>query len=340
MTVGEILEQTWKTVLAEASQAEGYYHRRIPVPSAWPAHAGIRRPAGSRILVLETESSVVRGFGLKDNTRGYAIDVGQDEAGRTDRAAICIEEASRAYGEIFTVFCADILEHWIPHAGVSESLQSLIHRLARWKRFFQRGNPLGLSREDHIGLYGELCFIEAGLKSGCSATLLLNAWQAPLGTSQDFLFGAVAAEIKTNTGIDMDLVRITNARQLDSTGLQTLFLARYAFDFRNGSGRTLRQIISSLRAELSASSTDALAILEDRLLDAGFVESVPNEFDAWGFTFRQFDVFDVGDGFPRVLETDLPHGISEISYALNLGAAAAFRCAESVVWEGIISNHG
>ena len=86
MTVSEILTQTWGTVVAEASQAEGYYHRRISLACVWPAHAGIHRPTDARILILETELKLVRGLRLKDETKGYSIDFGPDEAGRSDRA--------------------------------------------------------------------------------------------------------------------------------------------------------------------------------------------------------------------------------------------------------------
>ena len=243
------------------------------------------------------------------------------------------------YREIFTIFCGDILEHWIPHAGASDSLKSLSRRLARWKKFFQRGALLGLNREDYVGLYGELSFIEAGLNKGVTSLPIVNAWQAPLGTNQDFLFGPVAVEIKTTTGNEIDKVRITNARQLDSTGLQSLFLARFAFDFRQGSGRTLPQLVATLKASF-ANSPDALSSFNDRLLEAGFVEGTPNEFDAWGFTPRHFNVFNVGEGFPRLLESSLPSGVSEVSYILNLAAAAQFQIAETVFWPRIISSYG
>lgn len=340
MTVSETIKQTWSTVIAEASQAEGVYHRRIPLPGVWPGHAGIHRPTNTRILILETELRSVRGLRLKDETKGYAIDVGPDEARRSDRAAIRIQETSAGDREIFTIFCADILDHWLPHAGATDSLKSLSRRLACWKKFFQRGAQLGLSREDYVGLYGELSFIEAGLNAGGASLPIVNAWQAPLGTNQDFLFGQVAVEIKTTTGNEIDKVRITNARQLDSTGLQQLFLARYAFDFRQGSGRTLPQLVAALKLSLAANSPDALSVFNDRLLEAGFVEGTPNEFDAWGFTPRHFDAFNIGEGFPRLVESGLPAGVSEVSYALNLSAAAHFQIVETDFWARVISSYG
>ena len=339
MTASEKLTQTWNAVVAEASPADGFYHRRIPVPCVWPAHAGLHRPTDRRILILETELKPARALSLKDETKGYSIEVASDEAGRSGRASIRIQETNIGYREIFTIFCADILEHWIPHDGVTESLKALSGRLARWKKFFQRGAPLGLSREQYIGLFGELSFIEAALNAAVACLPITNAWQAPLSTNQDFLFGPVAVEIKTTTGNEIDKVRITNSRQLDSTGLEDLFLIRYAFDFRQGSGRTLPQLVESLRSALESASLEALTLFNDRLLEAGFVEGIANEFDAWGFTPRQSDLFRVVDGFPRLLETRLPSGLSEVAYTLNLSAAGAFRFSEPSLWTRVISSY-
>lgn len=340
MKVSETLSQTWGTVAAEASHAEGYYQKRIPLKSAWAAHAGIHRPTDARFLILETELKAVRGLRLKDETRGYSISVVPDDAGRNDRATIRITETSEGYREIFKIFCTDILEFWIPNAVASDALKSLSLRLARWKKFFQRGSQLGLSREDHVGLYGELSFIEAGLSKGVASLAILNAWQAPLSTNQDFLFGQVAVEIKTTTGNEIDKVQITNARQLDSTGLQGLFLARYAFDFRQGSGRTLTQLVTDLTTALGAISHDALSVFNDRLMEAGFVGGAPREFDSWGFTTRHFDPYNVAPGFPCLLESALPLGVSEVSYILNLSAASQFHILETDFWPRIISSYG
>lgn len=339
MKISEILKQTWKTVAAESTSKEGYYHRRIPLEGLWPAHAGIHRPTDSIILILETEKAGVRGLNLKDQTKGYRIDVSSESGRSGDRATIRIHEVSQTYREIFTIFCADILEHWIHHVGVAESLGSLKRRLACWKKFFQRNLALGLSREDYIGLYGELSFINEALNKGASSLPTINAWQGPLGANQDFLFGPLAVEIKTITGNEIDKVRITNARQLDSSGIESLFLRRFAFDFRQGSGRTLPQLVAVLKSALTTKSPDSISVLNDRLLEAGFVEAIPNEFDGWGFTPRKTDAYSITEGFPRLLESSLPSGVSEVSYILNLSSAEKYITPEPIFWSKILSSY-
>ena len=102
MKVTDALNQAWSAVVTEALQAEGDYHRRIHLQCAWPAHAGIHRPTNTRILLLETEIESVRKLRLKDETKGYSIDVSADEAGRTGRATIRIQEMDPGYRDVFT----------------------------------------------------------------------------------------------------------------------------------------------------------------------------------------------------------------------------------------------
>lgn len=339
MRISEILKQTWKTVSEESTSKSGYYQRRIPLESPWPAHAGIHRPTGAISLILETEQGGVRALRLKDQTKGYHVDVIYENSSGADVATIRIHETSETYREVFEVFCADILEHWIRHAAVAASLGALTQRLACWKKFFQRGPQFGLIREDYIGLYGELSFIEEALKQAPTSHSIVNAWQGPLGTNQDFLFGHLAVEIKTITGNEIDKVRITNARQLDSSGLEKLFLARFAFDFRQGSGRSLPQLIASLKSTLATISLDSLSVFNDRLLEAGVVEAIPNDFDGWGFTLRHFCAYNIAEGFPRLLESALPFGVSEVSYILNLSSAAKFILPEPLFWSQIPSSN-
>ena len=339
MTVSDILERTWEVIGDEAAAIDGCYHRRIPILSEWPVHAGICRPTNLRTLILETDTKSARSQQLPEATNGYSIEVAESQSADGARTHIRIHETNLRFREVFTIFSADIVEHWVPHAQASDSLRSLKRRLSHWRAFFQRGAHLGLSREDYVGLYGELSFIEEGLAAGIESLQMVTAWQAPLATNQDFLFGALAAEIKTTTGNDIEKIRINNARQLDSSTLDCLCLTSYAFDFRRGNGRTLHQLVSTLKESLASTSSEASDIFEGRLLDAGFADGVRSDYDEWGFSFRRVATFRVGDGFPRLLESDFPPGVSDVTYTLNLSAAVPFKLSQRELWNLVISSY-
>jgi Putative PD-(D/E)XK family member, (DUF4420) len=332
MKASESLANTWREVEADASCSSGYHHRRIPLNSTFPVHAGVHGPSRNLILILEIDRESLGDVKFADKTRGFRLAVYSEDVGQGERTVIRVEEINREYRKMFEALCGDILEHWISASTPKLALNALRQRLEFWKKCFQRGPSEGLSRNDHAALYGELFFIERGIKGNVPVIKLIKGWQGPNATNQDFLFGPRAVEVKTVTANDQNRIHINNARQLDSTGLELLFLYRSAFDFRDGAGRLLAQLMASIRTVIIEKCPDATREFEDRLLMAGYVEGVPNEFDGWGFTLRAVDVYDVRDGFPRLLESGLMPGISEVEYILNLGSASKFKTEEVVLW--------
>ncbi len=337
VTASDALDETWRVVLGDSPSGEGYFHRRVPLSAILPVHAGIHRPSGHLVLVLETNRKNLNEFELMGDARGYLIDVFLEKSTPDERAFVRIREVNTQFREIFKTFCVDLLEDWCSHSDAAHALSGLSFKLERWRKFFQR-ERVGLSREEYIGLYGELSFVEQALTNNIPVYSLLGAWQGPFGTNQDFLFGTIAAEIKTATGNAPDSIRIANVRQLDTRGLDILFLVHYSFDFRQKSGTTLLQIVKNLRERISTSNSDALLTFNDRLLDAGFVDAAIGKYGDWGFTLRKHAVFRVEDVFPRILEGSFPAGISEVSYTLNLSVADPFKIPDSDLWRVIVHD--
>lgn len=333
MKASETLDGAWVAIVAEVSDGDGYFRRRIQSASHWPVHAGIHRPSGARALFFEMEKRHLRGKRLRDETRGYSVYIGEDDAGRPGHAEICIIEAGHGDGVIFGIFCADIIEHWSAHEDAAAAIASLESRLACWRGFFRR--ETGLSRDDYVGLYGELAFLEMGARAGVPIAALVSSWQGMDASNQDFLFGKDAVEVKAVTANDADRVRITNARQLDDAGVKRLFLVRLAFDFRQDSGRTLPQLVRELTDLMAQTAPVCASLFEAKLLRAGFVPGAPHDLDDRGFTVRRTDAFRVSDGFPRLVESDLPAGVSEVGYTLNLSAAVPFRVTLPEIWTGV-----
>jgi hypothetical protein len=334
MTASDALRQTWSATSAEAAQAAGYYHRRVPFPGH-AVYAGIVRPGAFRRISIEVEKSDLTRTNFDDQTRGYAVTVEDRDHEHTGRAFIHLQEAGPSPArDLFVILCADVLDHISKCVSEAEAVRVLHDRLQHWKRFFQSRSPEGLSREEYIGLYGELDFFVAALAAGIAPEALANAWQGPIGSNQDFLFGGVAVEIKACTGNDTDFVPISNVRQLDDTGLDQLFLFQGVYDFRQDSGQTLKVLVERLRQILTASPS-AVDIFEERLLAAGYIEPSASSFERYGFSPRFHRSFHVTKGFPRLPESSLPHGISDVRYKLNLAACAAFEVTETTVTSAI-----
>jgi Putative PD-(D/E)XK family member, (DUF4420) len=337
MTASDALRQTWAATSAEAAARTGYYHRRVSFPGH-VVYAGIVRPGVLRRLSIEVEKSHLARLNFEDQTRGYVVTVEDRDHEHTGRTFIHLQEVGASLSrDLFVILCADVLDHISKCSNEPEAIRVLHDRLQRWKRFFQSRSPEGLSREEYIGLYAELDFFAAALSAGISPEALANGWQGPIGANQDFLFGGVAVEIKACTGNDTDFVSISNVRQLDDTGLDQLFLYQGVYDFRQDAGQTLKMLIERLR-ELLAPSASAADIFEERLLAAGYIEPSSSPFERYGFSRRSRRAFHIEAGFPRLLESSLPHGVSDVRYTLNLAACAAFGVTEAIVNGAIVGS--
>jgi hypothetical protein len=212
-------------------------------------------------------------------------------------------------------------------------MAALLIRLAGWKRFFQRGSGSGLSREEYVGLYGELSLIEDGLKRGIQSLALLEAWKAPGGSNQDFHFGTTAVEVKTVTGNDVNRLRIANLRQLDDTGLNDLLLRRYAFDLREQAGVSLPSLLEGIVGSFELAAAGSGELLLNRLREYGYVREMNHELDRMGFTKRLVDTYKVSARFPRIIESTVQIGVIDVSYSIDLPGGPDQVVAENDFWQ-------
>ena len=326
MKVSDALSTAWEATSTQAGETAGYYRRRIQLPFSLPGYAGIVVPGRLRCLSIEFDQAAIQGLNLIDQTQGYLVET-ERQAGMLNVLVHLRETPVVMPEDLFRVFCVDIVQHLQPCETATEAARTLSQRLRYWKKFFQDLSADGLPREDYIGLFSEIEFLEKCLHHKLSPQIILDAWQGPLGANQDFQFGSVAVEVKAVTANDAGSVRVTNIRQLDDTGLAALFLSHVAYDFRQGAGRSMPTLIESVRGLLHL-APDAMATFNDRLLATGYLESNPSRFAGYGFTERLRSYHKVCTGFPRILESGLSPGITGVCYSLNLAGCSAFAITE------------
>lgn len=325
--VSELLTMAWEAASAEVADIPGYYRRRLSLDIPFPVYAGIAVPNRVRRVSIEFGIEALQGLDLTDRTRGYLVETERDRQKGT--VFVHVEETLASLPkDLFRILCEDLLERIIFCKSSDESARILQRRLQHWKNFFLKRSGDWLSYEECVGLFGEIEFLERCLTCRIPPMLVVNGWQGPLGSNQDFLFGKTAIEVKTVTANDADVFRVSNLRQVDDTGLDFLGLCHIAYDFREGSGRNLASLITSVRSLLRG-SPDALTVFDDRLLAAGYVEPDFSPYAAYGFTERRRSYYRVLDGFPRILESDLSPGIHDVGYSVNLAACAGFGIEES-----------
>lgn len=201
--------------------------------------------------------------------------------------------------------------------------EALAGTLRRWRRFW--GNRPGeLGREEIIGLFGELWFLEHWLGSIDHATLA--AWTGPDRSRHDFQWAEASIEVKA-TAVRSDgpaTHRIAGLDQLAAPdrGQLHLFSLRLASDrmATHSLGGSIRRISAAL-----ASLPDALGRFEDLL---GLKRITPADLDRYDETFRVTgeELYLVDEDFPKLTSKSfadgLPTGVDAVSYTVDLVACA------------------
>jgi hypothetical protein len=189
-----------------------------------------------------------------------------------------------------------------------------------------------LSDEKQAGLFGELIVMRHLLTAGLPALSASSAWTGPLGAHQDFQYEGSSIEVKGSRQTQPTTVRISSERQLDATGMKRLFLVHVGLDPRlDGVGDSLPSLVDSVR-QLCGRESNAGLVLDDRLIAYGYLDVHAPRYEPLSFTVRNLDAFEVLEGFPRIVECDVPPGVGEVSYLLALSACEGFRVTPEVVW--------
>lgn len=314
-------EVLWQELAAATPHgASGYLQRRIRPDLPLDLFIGIERPSNRRLLLLEVAESAVVGVDEPPATRGVELRLNLAAPG--GRAALELLLVDPAYEGIFTVLTGDIVSAVSGAATEGDAVTAFVGRLRRWGRFLERGSPEGLGHEAQRGLYGELWFIDHHLFPALDG-VAINAWTGPEATAQDFQFPGCAVEVKTTTAKLPQHLAIASERQLDDTGVAALFLVHLSLDSRQDGRRTLPVLIDDLRATLAGRESSAF-LLEERLFAAGYLDAHRHRYERTTYAVRTCQIYRVREGFPRLVEADLPVGVGNVRYSVAAAACTPF----------------
>jgi len=206
----------------------------------------------------------------------------------------------------------------------------VVRCLERWRSFWAV-DQTALSREQALGLFGELWFLYRWM--GPVSLTSLSRWQGPLGARHDFQWPAASVEIKTSashTGAS-PVHFVGGLDQLDNpeTGQLYLFSLHAADD--NLAANSLPVLVERISSD-TASNPEASSMFWERLAKAGYN---PAESGRYGRPLRILseELYLIDDSFPRLtratFQEGLPSAIGDVSYHLSMNACAQWRVASA-----------
>lgn len=317
------LREIWSSI---ASPPRGSLAgRRIPSLGTpfrvWAAIDSARTPHLLVQVPPETGSMAI------ERTRGLEVAVDEMRIGTeptsTYLSLACLDENLI---DTFSALCGDVAAALDRGAGDPVATAKTV--IQQWRRFWQISGGR-LSREECLGLFGELWFMErwVGLPRA------VKYWTAPQGARHDFQCPAWSVEVKTGTRGADGLVRHTigGIEQLADPESGDLYLFSLQVATDELASNMLPTLVERIAETLTASPGDRGAFL-DGLSSRGYN---PAESDKYPFRWRILaeELYRVEGDFPRIVSTSfsprLPAAIGPVVYGLDMAACAAWRVANT-----------
>ncbi len=239
--------------------------------------------------------------------------------GQPDASWIDLASGDESWRRPFCGLCADVITE-LPTAG-SPDPAPVFAVLERWRRFWDV-NRDGLTRDEQVGLVGELWFLLEWLPRLTVASV--SAWQGPLRGRHDFVSDTLSVEVKaTRTGTGPVVHRVARLDQLDEPGAGQLYLLSLRAVPDPLGEASLDDLLHRVRVAAASVGPTCTALLQDRLSAIGVTPADEGRYRE-RLRIAQQELFLIDGAFPRLIPDSfpdgLPGGVVDVAYSLDTSA--------------------
>lgn len=235
--------------------------------------------------------------------------------------------------EIFRVLCDDLLEvtRAMDLQDAPSAVNMLLGRLDRWQKVLARRRQGRLTRNEEIGLFGELLFLRDVLSARSGISSAVAAWRGPYGDEQDFAVAGAIIEVKTQGTTSDSWILVSSEDQLDPSSGE-IFLCRQCIAASTYVGHC-ESLDGLVRQLLAATSSVPVSnsLLRTGLAAAGWKEGA-GYHQGWWLEERSF--YRVEEGFPSIVRADLRPGVARVTYQIAAAACQPFRVEQADLFSG------
>lgn len=210
----------------------------------------------------------------------------------------------------FSLMCYDLAERSKMAASVGAAAAILLNALKHWAELFKKKAHEGLTREEVLGLTGELIILESLLReSSLGSDALIQGWRGPDGDARDIGVNGARIEVKAQRSTSALKLRISSLDQLDDRGDQVfVVLIRLS---PSETGRSLVVIVEEIRSLIEGQPFATLEF-ERKIALSGM--SVESELSQEGYAIDDRLVYSVTENFPRLTPDNVPQGVTAAQY--------------------------
>ena len=321
------LEAAWSSI-SRPDKSVGIAGRRASgLPHDRPVYLAVDNQGHRHLLVQVPDDTPP--INQKD-TRGLQISTSRFDVGSNPESLYvnltCVDSSQNP------TFCAvaqDIIRTLqLSHGPVRDAVLSAI---ARWRAFWSR-RTTSLTREDAIGLFGELWFMSRWL--GPVNSSVIDHWQVTSGARHDFQWSTASVEIKTavTATVGEPIHQITSLDQLAAPEHGDLYL--FSLQVREDalSANTLHSLVGLIASNLDE-DFEGLTAFNEKLAVRGYTPA-DTQYAARPLRILAERLYAVTDDFPRLTKVTfapngLPAGVCEVGYCIDLAACGKYLVAKS-----------
>ena len=307
--------------LVRREQSTQFPSLRVDPNIEWDLYWAID-PAESCLLVLQHQSEN-RPTSKLPNWQGLEVLLNTLEGGGN---ALIIRLKDGKQREIFHHLCRNIIEATRAAKTEAGAVEVFLSRTWRWHWLLQGGRDERLSESGQIGLIGELRFLHQYLIPAIGAVASVNAWTGPFHHQRDFRIGGVYIEVKTRGRDTAAKITISSEHQLDTNGLDRLFLSVLEANSTIGDdpdGITVTDLSEMVLEAIRKEDMSVVDEFENRLMAAGF--NWEHDYSDSKWLLGAHSLYEVVDEFPRITSEMCRTGVSNVKYLIAPSECEPFR---------------
>lgn len=326
-------KEIWESINNESRRnpAQSQIARRIPSKGLFNSFLATDFRKGIRLLYIKIDSDQDILIDSLPKFRGLDISFTIQTLGEFSNAIFLrFIQSIPDTDNIFELVISDLCDKVIQLHNKNNLSPTLIRTLSEWKIFFEKQENEILSVEAQKGLVGELYFLKDYLFHKYRFTESVFYWTGSDRTNHDFQIVNSAVEVKTTSGKQHKKFSISSERQLDSTGLEHLYLSLFSINLHsNMPDRILPAFIREIRRQIQ---DDPIAVFhfQIKLAKYGYNEALADKYTI-GFSVSEMKFFEVKEGFPRLLQINLPNGVGDIKYSIVVAACTPFEITTDIL---------
>ena len=329
-------DNPWRGIEAP-SAADAANARRVDAALRWNFFWG--RAADRRVMLTlrhaASSSPTTKLPQIRD------IDVTLSDSDELGTRTLGLKLRDSAHQDIFHTLCVDIVSASAGAASEVEAVDIALRRTWRWHHLLRGGRSGLLSPEAQKGLIGELLVLERVLLPLLPVSVSVAAWIGPLDSPKDFEVGRLAIEAKARRGGAQPYIAISSEHQLDSDGVDDLFLHVVELSVAPESAEgsfSVTDLAERVRRRILADDPGIEGAFDGLLAAAGLREEDNYSDSQWVEGHSR--VFAVHAGFPRITPSAIPPGVQHARYSVDLSHCEPFEVQESELRSAVATLGG